>query len=359
MCPLRHASSALAVAVLLFAVGLGTPRAASPVADAAQGDFAGLFDIGGGRRLYIECRGTGSPAVILEAGYRSSARIWSEDLHPSGAPRPMVLAGVAAFTRVCAYDRPGTVAPLNDDVRQSRSDPVAMPRTAMDAVADLHALLRAAGVPGSYVFAGHSLGGLFVRLYASTYPRDVLGLVLVDAYSETLETLLTPERWEALVRLNVRSGSDTVKTIPSYGDLETIGYGKDNLFIFLDGHRPCKVTDNRAAVDFATCGGSSPTFTPTPSGSASSWTIYRRTRPARSTKPFPLVKRVACCAGWNSTLSPSTPVGSTWLRSRSACCAASAWTGASQPSSSSNPRSPSGNDSAKPQRPASKDVHNR
>jgi pimeloyl-ACP methyl ester carboxylesterase len=132
--------------------------------------------LGGGRRLYIECRGTGSPVVVLEAGYRSSARIWSEDLHQSGAPRPMVLAGVAAFTRVCAYDRPGTVALLNDNVRQSRSDPVAMPRTALDAVADLHALLRAAGVPGSYVFAGHSLGGLLVRLYASTYPRDVLRL---------------------------------------------------------------------------------------------------------------------------------------------------------------------------------------
>jgi hypothetical protein len=97
---LRHASSALAVAVLLFAVALGTSRAASPVADAAQGDFAGLVDIGGGRRLYIECRGTGSPAVVLEAGYRSSARIWSEDFHQSGAPRPMVLAGVAAFTRL-------------------------------------------------------------------------------------------------------------------------------------------------------------------------------------------------------------------------------------------------------------------
>ena len=229
MCPLqlRHASSALAVAVLLFAVALGTSRAASPVADAAQGDFAGLVDIGGGRRLYLECRGTGSPAVVLEAGYRSSARIWSEDFHQSGAPRPMVLAGVAAFTRVCAYDRPGTVALPNDNVRQSRSDPVPMPRTALDGVADLHALLRAAGVPGSYVFAGHSLGGLFVRLYASTYPRDVLGLVLVDAYSEKLETLLTPERWAALVRLNVRSGSDTIKTIPSYGDLETIGYGKE------------------------------------------------------------------------------------------------------------------------------------
>jgi pimeloyl-ACP methyl ester carboxylesterase len=173
---LRHAPPALAVAVLLFAFALGTPRAASPAESAAQGDFAGFVDIGAGRRLYLECRGTGSPVVVLEAGYRSSARIWSEDLHQSGAPRTMVLAGVAVFTRVCAYDRPGTVAALNDNVRQSRSDPVPMPRTALDVVADLHALLCAAGVPAPYVFAGHSLRGLFVRLYASTYPRDVLGL---------------------------------------------------------------------------------------------------------------------------------------------------------------------------------------
>jgi pimeloyl-ACP methyl ester carboxylesterase len=140
----------------------------------------------------------------------------------------MVLAGVAAFTRVCAYDRPGTVASLNDNVRPSRSDPIPMPRNAPDVVADLHALLSAAGVPGPYVFAGHSLGGLFVRLYASTYPDDVRGLILVDAYSEMLETLLTPERWAALVRLNVRSGSDTVERVPRYGDLETIGYGKSD-----------------------------------------------------------------------------------------------------------------------------------
>ena len=143
--------AALAVAVLLFAVGV--LRAASPVADAAQGDFAGFVDLEGGRRVYLECRGTGSPVVVLEAGYRSSARIWSEDLHQAGAPRTMVLAGVAAFTRVCAYDRPGTVASLNDNVRPSRSDPVPMPRTAPDVVADLHALLSAGGVPAPYVLS--------------------------------------------------------------------------------------------------------------------------------------------------------------------------------------------------------------
>ncbi len=218
----------LGYTILLFALVLGSARAAPPTASVTQGDSAGLIDIGAGRRLYLECRGTGSPVVVLEAGYRSSARIWSQDLHQAGAPRTMVLAGVAAFTRVCAYDRPGTVASLNDNVRPSRSDPIPMPRTAPDVVADLHALLSAAGVPAPYVFAGHSLGGLFVRLYASTYPHDVRGLILVDAYSEMLEMLLTPERWAALVRLNVRSGSDTVERIPGYGDLETIGYGKSD-----------------------------------------------------------------------------------------------------------------------------------
>src|SRR6478735_819079 len=144
----------LGYTILLFAFVLGSARAASPTASVTQRDFAGLVDIGAGRRLYLECRGTGSPVVVLEAGYRSSARIWSQDLHQVGAPRTMVLAGVAAFTRVCTYDRPGTVASLNDNVRPSRSDPIPMPRTAPDVVADLQALLSAAGVPGPYVFAG-------------------------------------------------------------------------------------------------------------------------------------------------------------------------------------------------------------
>ena len=72
---LCHSPPALAVAVLLFAFVLGTPRAASPTASVAQGDFAGFVDIGSGRRLYLECRGTGRPVVVLEAGYRSSAKI--------------------------------------------------------------------------------------------------------------------------------------------------------------------------------------------------------------------------------------------------------------------------------------------
>ncbi|HEU5430131.1 MAG TPA: alpha/beta fold hydrolase [Thermomicrobiales bacterium] len=192
------------------------------------GDFAGLVDIGGGRHLYLECHGAGDPTVILEAGYRTSGRYWTDDLLHPEAPRTMVLPGVAQFTRVCAYDRPGTYASVGADDFVSRSDPVAQPRAAPEAAADLHALLQAAHVPGPYVLAGHSLGGFFARLYAATYPDEVVGMVLVDAYSEMLEDVMPPERWAALVRLNQGMGSDVVFPIPGYGDAETIAFGGDN-----------------------------------------------------------------------------------------------------------------------------------
>jgi pimeloyl-ACP methyl ester carboxylesterase len=169
------------------------PRAVAPAA--AGGDFARRVQIRGGRRLYLECRGTGRPTVILVSGYGNGGDVWSM-LDP-GVRRPPVLAGMARYGRVCAYDRPNTI--LQPD-RPGRSDPVPQPRTAADAVADLHALLRAARLRGPYVLVGHSLGGLFVRLYASTYPRQVAGLVLVDATYELLRKLFSPEQWTALAR---------------------------------------------------------------------------------------------------------------------------------------------------------------
>jgi len=72
---------------------------------------------------------------------------------------------------------------------------VPQPTTPKEAVADLHALLSAAGETGPYVLVGHSYGGLVVKLYARTYPKDVAGLVLVDALSEGLQDALTPEQW--------------------------------------------------------------------------------------------------------------------------------------------------------------------
>ena len=202
-----------------------TPAAASP--SAASGDFAGLVDIGG-RSLYLECHGTGSPTVVLVAGGSSSARYWTDDLLHPDAPRTMVMPEVAKFTRVCAYDRPGTYAEINDEIFPSRSDAVAQPRTVSEMVDELHALLQAAEIPGPYVLAGHSWGGFMARFYAATYPDEVIGLVLVDAYTELLEDVMPPEKWQALVRLNQELGSDVVHQIPGYGDAESTGYGAND-----------------------------------------------------------------------------------------------------------------------------------
>jgi pimeloyl-ACP methyl ester carboxylesterase len=158
----------------------------APPAGAA--DRAGPVDIGGGRKMYLECRGTGSPTVVIVAGGKASADDWTR-------PEPGridVFAGVAGFTRVCAYDRPGT--PVGEG--PSRSDPVPQPITAGDSVADLHALVAAAGIATPFVIVGHSYGGLVVRLYAMTHPGDVAGMVLVDALTEGLRAAETPAEWK-------------------------------------------------------------------------------------------------------------------------------------------------------------------
>lgn len=163
----------------------------------AQGDFAGQITIPGGRRLYLACRGAGTPTVVLEAGTGDRGDVWS--MAPSG-PGQAVLPAVAQFTRVCAYDRPGT---YRTAAEVSRSDPVAMPRSARDIALDLRALLRAARVPGPYVLAGHSFGGMVARLYATTWPRDIAGLVSIDAQNPSFvaayKAHLTPEQYAAAV----------------------------------------------------------------------------------------------------------------------------------------------------------------
>ena len=105
---------------------------------------------------------------------------------------------LATSTRVCSYDRA--------NLPGGSSDPAPKPQTAADIVTDLHKLLAAARVPGPFVLAGHSNGGLFARLYATTYPQQVKGLVLIDTgnYPAMLDRvyrrLMAPKEWRALRR---------------------------------------------------------------------------------------------------------------------------------------------------------------
>jgi pimeloyl-ACP methyl ester carboxylesterase len=71
---------------------------------AQTGNFAGLIDIGGGRKMYLKCSGKGSPTVVFVGGLRASADDW--DI--SDKSKPTVFTRVGKFTRVCACDRPGT-----------------------------------------------------------------------------------------------------------------------------------------------------------------------------------------------------------------------------------------------------------
>src|SRR5438552_3916902 len=179
----------------------------------ASGDVSRLIDIGAGRKMYLKCSGSGSPTVILESGYRNDADIWSAQFEPG---QSTIFPEVAKFTRVCAYDRPGTFL---DADHLGRSTSVPMPRTARDLVSDLHALLQTAHVPAPYVFAAHSFGGIFARLYASTYPNEVVGMVLVDALSEKVRTGLTPEQWKLYVDFGFTKPTPGLE---KYKDIETL-----------------------------------------------------------------------------------------------------------------------------------------
>jgi hypothetical protein len=154
---LGHSSLVIAVPIPAGAQP-ATPAAVSP--RGASGDVARLVDIGSGRDMYLTCSGAGSPTIILEAGVGIVADIWDTVALPPGSLLTAVLPGVAAVTRVSAYDRPGT---LLDFDQRSHSDPVPMPRTAADAVADLHALLTAAGVSGPQCPHYTAPGGIQVR----------------------------------------------------------------------------------------------------------------------------------------------------------------------------------------------------
>jgi pimeloyl-ACP methyl ester carboxylesterase len=118
-----------------------------------------LLDVGG-CRLHLQSAGSGTPTVVLEAGLGGISSAWA-----------WVQSETAEFSHVVSYDRAG--------LGWSGSD--TSPKTAKQVAQRLRSLLQSANTTPPYVLVGHSMGGLFVRVFADLFPKDVAGLVLVDA----------------------------------------------------------------------------------------------------------------------------------------------------------------------------------
>jgi pimeloyl-ACP methyl ester carboxylesterase len=129
----------------------------TPIALAGPGRVVAL---GNGRSLYVDCVGAGSPTVVLEAGLGGDVHNWS-------AVQPQL----GRITRTCSYDRAGVGSSVGvPGVHDARVE-----------IDDLQRLLEHARVAPPYVLVGHSYGGLLARLFARAHPREVAGIVLVDA----------------------------------------------------------------------------------------------------------------------------------------------------------------------------------
>ena len=119
-----------------------------------------LVDIGG-RRIQIDCRGTGSPTLVFESGLDVAGSLAWDDVQDK----------IATTTRACSYSRAGIMW----------SDPGPSPRDGKAIAQDLHALLQKSGEHGPFVLVGHSMGGPYSVTYTQMFGGEVAGLVLVDA----------------------------------------------------------------------------------------------------------------------------------------------------------------------------------
>jgi pimeloyl-ACP methyl ester carboxylesterase len=143
----------------LASVGGGYDTVAETVDATAYPMPGQLIDVGG-HRLHLHCTGSGSPTVVLEPGLGEASSVMG-----------WIAPAVANDSRVCVYDRAG----------RGWSEAADGPQDAAKTAADLHTLLERAHVPGPYVLAGHSFGGLYILTFAANYSDQVAGMVLLDS----------------------------------------------------------------------------------------------------------------------------------------------------------------------------------
>jgi pimeloyl-ACP methyl ester carboxylesterase len=123
----------------------------------------------GGHLLHVNIKGKGGPTVVMENGSHDFSFIWS-----------LVQPEVSKFAQTVSYDRAG----------YAWSEPGPLPRTSHQMAYELHTALQNAGVKGPYVLVGQSVGGFRVRAFARYYPKEAVGMVLVDVLNEDSKVII-------------------------------------------------------------------------------------------------------------------------------------------------------------------------
>jgi pimeloyl-ACP methyl ester carboxylesterase len=187
-----------------------------------------LVDVGG-YRLHLECAGIGSPTVVIETGQIATRLNYRK-----------VQYALSTENRVCTYDRPGTSAPVSS---ASDQRPASVAPTAETFARELHTMLANANVPGPYLLAGTSLGGLLISDFTARYPADVVGLVFIDAIAPgsvaawLTESNQPPEPWDGrsdvglLERLTFDPRPVVVLTTAQPGEIPAFRRSATNILI--------------------------------------------------------------------------------------------------------------------------------
>jgi len=198
----------LVVGAAVGAAGCSSPTQSTRETTAPVADFAKVFPVDG-HGVYVHCLGRGFPTIVLIAGAGVSSASWdyvgdtTDTANPPRKSPEAVEPQLVKVTRVCSYDRPGTIG---FDDSPSRSSAVSQPTTAQGDARTLHDALRVAGVSPPYLFVAHSWGGFIATTYDRLYRNQVDGMVLIDPGSQYLQTVLPPDIWNTWTQAIAASG---------------------------------------------------------------------------------------------------------------------------------------------------------
>ncbi|HDR7671645.1 alpha/beta fold hydrolase [Bacillus wiedmannii] len=130
------------------------------------------------------------PVIIMEAGYGDYSKTWDH-----------IAEELTEYGTVLSYDRAG----LGKSGKSSKR------RISSEMVKDLRSCLEQLQLKPPYIFVGHSFGGINARLFATFYPEDMLGIVLVDStpenYKEDFLPIMSNEFQEAYYKQFVYESS--------------------------------------------------------------------------------------------------------------------------------------------------------